>query len=697
MGEILAASDNGSSGKGRVYAFFKRMTNALLNKYLFFSVFFVSVLPAFFKHDRLFSGVFPEPMNALMTLLAHIMLCLFFSILAKFIISNSSAENKERGFLVVLSFLISCVLNVPELPFFDSLALYIIFFVFCIIRINKVGILIPVLLLFTFLICPILILPAIPYALYLFIETKKLFPKKETQRKVRALIISSAASAVIAAALNFVLNKDLSWLTGIFVPQFSQADNMINDVSKLGIFLSVFSVSIFCSWTHSKCLKHTVIIGSICTYVIFLLNYQNNMILFESLVFQGLIMLFISRRSIDSYIRDTSKKKKIALMIIALIIISEQLIFTIDYDDHFFGLSTFVITPFYVNYQDIGFIQRGFFGTVYRLILGNYIPSELFYTVFFTSFILFKIIFVLLIVKTIHNPKYKTEHTISIILVFAFLCSPGLNKYYFEMFNFILAWLCVLLAYRNKRTMLFIPLLCMIAMMIHQIFASIIFPIVFIVIVYRAFIDSQGHTVRNMIVCFATLFVVGAGFLYLTFFNSRNIDLTYEQMCDIINNASGGFFQPHYEIIKYVYLDNANEHVKVFTGTVDGGQIFSAFKVYLLNIPGFAIYLYAFLNSAAKSKTRVKKIAYIICCLSILAILPAFIIETDYGRWCSQYISIILLAPFALAMFQSEENKWYNDVSKKKMCIVLALLLLGVFLQNSNFNGMLTYYYPKFL
>lgn len=682
--------------KVRAYEFIRRLIDGLLNKYLFLSVFIVSTIPCFFRHDRLFSGVFPETVNITVTFLAHIVISLIFSMIVTFIIRDCSSEKNERGFLVFLGFFISCVLNIPELPFFDSFALSLIFFILSLIRMDKFGLVIPVLVLFAVFISPMIVIPAVPYAVYFLIGSKKIFPEKAQQKNAAALTLSSLVSAVIALALHTLLNEDKLWFIRIVTPNFNAANDMINDVSKIGIFITVFSVCMFCSLAYPAGLKRTVVIGSICAAVVFVLNFKQNEIIFACLMLQGFVILFASRKSLYRFITDNSKAKKTAMIIIVAIILLEQLLSTIDYDAPLFGLVPFIITPFYVTYQELGLVQRGMFGSLYRLILGDHIPAEVFYPVFFSSFIILKIIFILLIVRTVRHSKCETEKNISFILIFALFCSPGIDKYYFETFNFILAWLCVILAYRNKHSMLLIPLLCALAMITHQIFASIIFPIVFIAIVYRAFIDSQGHTRRNMFVCFATLFVVGAGFLYLTFFIHPNAELNYGQICKIIDNNSGGFFEPHYDLIRYVYLDNGNEHVQKFHGKIDGRQIFNAFRVYILNIPALAVYIYAFVNSAVKCKSKVKKYAYIICCLSLLAILPAYIIETDYGRWCSQYISLILLAPLLLTKFQTEENKWYKDVGKKKFLIVSAVLIFSVLVQ-TNFTGLLMYYFPKFL
>lgn len=659
-----------------------RTADLLLNKYIFWIIFSVLVLPSVKRTDPLLDRIVLAGFAPLLNIVIYV----FFSIITVKLIGKYASGNRERLLAVLMTVCISFILNADTMLIGDSAGICLLYFALGLLLLRGDSILIPLLIFIGILICPVLLVPLIPFGVYFLI-----YP---AEKKVRLTVIACMIFAVLALVCHAALNGGAGSLLRPFTMESGRIFRLISDISKTGIVLIIFSLLILQYSSVKKPLKYTLLVSVGCTMMVYLIGQKYNGVLFAYLMIQSLILLYIFRRSVYRCVKNV-KALRAFFMMTAFLIVLGQLLCTFDFDNRFFGSTAFRITPFYVCYQDFGFIQRGVFGTIFRLLFGTYIPENTFFGAYFISYFLLKLLFFVLIAGTVRYAKSGEERLTAMLLVFIFLISPGADKFYFEMFGYIMAWTSVLLACRNGHSMFLIPVCCLLAMLTHQVFASIIFPVVFIAVIYRALIDSQGHTVRNTVILTLTVLSVAVSFFYLSFFNAKNITFTYEQVCDMINQISGGFFEPHEDLVKHVYLDSANEHTGVFSQLIQSSQVIRFGYVLTVNSPALAVYIYAFAHSAKMSDSKIKKFGYIISALSVLAILPVFITETDYGRWCSQYISVLILAPLILTVFQTENNKWYRDIGKKEFYAVMALVTLTELIQ-PNFEQLLYYYDLRF-
>ena len=489
----------------------RRIMNSLLNEYLFWVVLAIAALPAAFRTEPLFYQLIPSAV----TPFVHIVLSVFFSIVTAKLIGKYASGNRERLYFVVLTVLAVCVLNGAKMQFFDSLSLYFIYFIFGLALTKTISIGIPLLLFVTILVRPVMAVPLIPYAVCLLKDAARIFREKETAKKIREIVISCMVVMMIALTASFFLNRTDFIRT--FVPEMNRIFYLLPNVPKLRIALMVFSFLALRECQDCKPLKRVFTVSVTVTLILFVCTYRTNTVLFSYLLMQSIVLSGVFRKSVCRYVKDRQKSKKMIFIVTASAVVAEQLLFTFVFSDSVFCSEEFRITPFYICYQDFGFIQRGLFGTVFRLLLGSYIPRDTFFSAYFISYFLLKLLFFLLLVRTMHYAKSNEDRTVAMLLVFALLVSPGFDKFYFEMFGYIMAWASVLLAYKNRYSMFLIPVFCLLAMMTHQVFASIIFPVVFIVLVYRAFIGSQGHTVRNTVILTLTVLSVAVSFFYLSF------------------------------------------------------------------------------------------------------------------------------------------------------------------------------------
>ncbi len=345
----------------------------------------------------------------------------------------------------------------------------------------------------------------------------------------------------------------------------------------------------------------------------------------------------------------------------------------------------FIATPFYVSYQDFGFIQRGLYGTVFRALFGYYMPKETFLTGYLVFFIAFQLVCAWVFAALIKKAPKGFERDMLIIIFSVYIISPGADKFFLEHSNTMFALIGIYLLYRNKPLVWLVPVLAFICMSTHQVFACIVFPLLFIILVYRALIDSQGHTARNTAVLALTLLTVGVSFFYFCFQNPYDIDCTAEQMRNIIYERNCGFLpRDNFNtslMIEDVFLETDNSHFLYWQSHITPAMRVNLFSYLVLNFLPLVVYIYVFIRSAKTETSKFKKFAYYTAMISIVVAIFPFISECDYGRWFTQYIMILLLGVGLITAFQPADKKWYNGVSRRAIAIVSALMLVLMLIQ----------------
>lgn len=358
--------------------------------------------------------------------------------------------------------------------------------------------------------------------------------------------------------------------------------------------------------------------------------------------------------------------------------------------------SDFELTQFYVNYQHFGFIQRGLFGTLMQLILGDRFNADslsITVTVFQVIFISAVTVMLMLFVKKAKNGK---EKYIVFFLMLIFLVGPSNTRKALENINIFLTLVSMYLLYKNKNTAWLTLPLTVICMLFHQVYAAIIFPMLFIAMVYRAFIDSDSHTLRNTSILVTTTLSVCILFFYMTFFNAASIDISYDEFYRILSTRSFNTLAINTNLINYVWLDHAHDHYRMIPNTITVSQKKNALIAFVVNLPLLMIYVYAFVKSIKSEKSRFKKFAYVTAMLSVLAILAPFITDTDYGRWFSQYIMHITVSTAFLSVIQPKDKKWYKDIPNKRLRKTALVLTVLAFLQYPFDVAIYTYYLKIF-
>ena len=149
------------------------------------------------------------------------------------------------------------------------------------------------------------------------------------------------------------------------------------------------------------------------------------------------------------------------------------------------------------------------------------------------------------------------------------------------------------LVIENTLAIVLVPLICFIAMATHTAFVSLVFPMVFSVLMCRAFINNENHIARNIIILILSLLTVAGSFLYFTFYNPLSVQHNLDYMISNIAERSNGFFPIDTYQLAYVYLDKNHEHFKVYKQLNSPNSYHTLSRYIVMMIPSLFTYIVA--------------------------------------------------------------------------------------------------------
>ncbi len=358
--------------------------------------------------------------------------------------------------------------------------------------------------------------------------------------------------------------------------------------------------------------------------------------------------------------------------------------------------SLFTISMYFIDYQTFGFIQRGFIGTIYHFILGYSMPVEKVMSLAINMYFLIGLCIIILLAALIINLKEGTNRNLVVYFLFLYLFSPAFMSYFneeiiakYDLYLLFFSLLSIWILIKNKYVYL-IPVLCSICMLTHQVYLFTFFPLLFIFMLYRSVINNEGYFARNFIVLISSVLIVCGLFLYLQFFSFSHANLSVEEAEMVLNVRSGGYFEDTIELVEHVILSDVKHHLSVYQNQIAKSQIRGTLKYIFCMLPLVILYFYAFLISAKREKNKIKKASFYIMPFSILAFLPCYMLEIDYGRWNAHLLMHFVLSLLFLTIIQKDhKQKWYSNLKNLHLlvwCIIIIYMFLrlpssfGVFL-----------------
>ncbi len=334
----------------------------------------------------------------------------------------------------------------------------------------------------------------------------------------------------------------------------------------------------------------------------------------------------------------------------------------------------FCLNQFYMNYVDYGFVQRGLIGTLIRLTFGYYIPLETMQKVVFFIYNIAAIALLLLFYKLKKNsfiPAYRSfmfrpVFLLAILKIFPSIISQHQGR--LDVYLALCGLLCVLLLVRN-RFVFCVPVICALAMMIHPVFAFIVFPVVFITMLIKTFIVCDtGYSVSGLAVMLISSFLIIALLYYFSNVGYYLIPVDYSEAKSIFVDRAGetavdnSFWNENNLFFRTDNTISLREYSYYFNDQIRKTQISSTLYKAVCFSPFILVYFYIY---AKWSKTFCNKIKRNVCFLlpfSVLVILPLYVFEVDYGRWNMYALFMImcgLLLP-DLTVYNQEESPYYK-------------------------------------
>ena len=348
----------------------------------------------------------------------------------------------------------------------------------------------------------------------------------------------------------------------------------------------------------------------------------------------------------------------------------------------------FAIMHYYVSYQEYGFLPRGLIGTVFQALLGYEIGEIELLMVLKPLFFLLLGAVVAFIAWNYCKTSDGFDKKLVFFISFAFIMSPGFaifsecdNIYKIDLFFVSLAVLCMVLSIKNNHLVWLIPPICLLAMMVHHVFTCTIFPLLFIILLYRAFINSDGHSFRNISVLFITFFVVAGTFFYFSFAYQVPEHLEAESCIEVVEDRAGEYLEVPERLFECIWVDKEGTHIEEMQNCISEKQIINAIFFIMVSSPLLYMFCYALSRSAKMEKKILPKLAYLAMGLSVFVVFPPFITDTDYGRWCAYYLMILLVGLAVLTRLQPSDKKWYADMNKPyliKFYFIAAAALAGL-------------------
>ena len=339
----------------------------------------------------------------------------------------------------------------------------------------------------------------------------------------------------------------------------------------------------------------------------------------------------------------------------------------------------FAITHYYLSYQEFGFISRGLVGTLLQAVLGEQIPAATVICLiraFSVMVILMETVFFLHYYRRIKDENGRRLYLLlvmlySVSLASSVLCTLLNLDWWLVMLTFVSVYIII----RNNSAVYLIPVICAICMLIHNVFPLTYYPLIFMMLVYRSFIGTEGHGKRNITVTVLSLGVSAVMLIGLRYFYEPDSSLTVQNMMDTLTYRCMNKKMVYKELVEYVILDRNNVHNSFFSERITLSMYINVILVIILSLPVIYMFVYALHRSAMDEKKRISRLAYMLIGASVFAAVPLFITETDFGRWCSAIMKSIIIMLAVLTVIQPEEKKWYRDIPERKLYIWLAIAI----------------------
>lgn len=341
-------------------------------------------------------------------------------------------------------------------------------------------------------------------------------------------------------------------------------------------------------------------------------------------------------------------------------------------------------THYYLDYFHYGFVQRGLIGTIFYLIFGYEIPvltmNKYIYIFYFCSLLLALLILYCICRKCDQSNRYLIKLILLLIGI-----TPAMGGYVcrivvqsVDVYGLLCCLMCIWIIL-NKKFVFLVPVLTAIGMLNHQIFIFLFFPMIFSALVYQTFVDESEKKMQ-MGICLIITSVVACGlFLFIQFVSAQYLRIDLNGALKLMLDRNGGKIIDSTLLFDGVIFDDLSSHFRKSHQVIAYGKIKDIIWTTIYFIPTFVFYIKIYKRSIMLENKKSKKIAYAVMLCSILAILPCYILESDYFRWTTNLLWNIFIGILVLTLMQPKEKRWDYGVKREKIenWILLIAIMLG--------------------
>lgn len=340
-------------------------------------------------------------------------------------------------------------------------------------------------------------------------------------------------------------------------------------------------------------------------------------------------------------------------------------------------------THYYLDYFHYGFVQRGLIGTIFYLLFGYEIPvltmNKYIYIFYFCSLLLALFVLYCICRKCDQSNRYLIKLILLLIGI-----TPAMGGYVcrivvqsVDVYGLLCCLICIWIIL-NKKFIFLVPVLTAVGMLNHQIFIFLFFPMIFSALVYQTFVDESEKI--QMGICLIITSVVACGlFLFIQFVSAQYLRIDLNGALQLMLDRNGGKIIDSTLLFDGVIFDDLSSHFQKSHQVIAYGKIKDIIWTAIYFIPTFVFYIKIYKRSIRLENKKSKKIAYVVMLCSILAILPCYILESDYFRWTTNLLWNIFIGILILTLMQPKEKRWDYGLKREKIenWILLIAIMLG--------------------
>lgn len=356
---------------------------------------------------------------------------------------------------------------------------------------------------------------------------------------------------------------------------------------------------------------------------------------------------------------------------------------------------------YYLSDYSIGINTRLLVGSIVGLI--NDSPT----IEWITGFAIVVLVLTLLAVafltgKVIRNTDDEMRPQLYVII--AFMLSGSFTFSFFSIFlgsldiyTFIVAMIAVVCSL-SKKTRWLVPILCVVGVLTHNIFAVSYFPMVFLVLFYLLLKeDSKVYSAAVLLVSLVATVAITVNFML---YAGKNMNISFEEFCKIINEKSSikideyGFYGIGFHLFSIVGDDVVEGFtigeqfnltlVELIKGLVQyisySMSLENALPILVVYVLIYGALIFIWAKCAKNSETKMKKLSYIAFMLAPLTALIGFVVTTDYVRWVQA--AVLSQFAFALVMYIKKDEAFLKTMQQmreyfgnKKLILVVIYII----------------------